>query len=42
MRENLELKQAKKSKPKKSKSTPEAFSLKEKRLESSKLPPIEK
>jgi hypothetical protein len=41
-RENLELKQAKKSKPKNSKSTPEASSLKGKPLDKSKLPPIEK
>jgi hypothetical protein len=41
-RENLELKQAQKSKPKKSKSTPDAFSLKEITVDFSKLPPIEK
>jgi uncharacterized lipoprotein NlpE involved in copper resistance len=41
-RENLELKQAKKSKPKKSKSTSNAFSLKEITVDFSKLPPIEK
>jgi hypothetical protein len=41
-RENLELKQAKKSNPKNSKSTPEASSLKGKPLDKSKLPPIDK
>jgi hypothetical protein len=40
-RENLELKKQKSSKPKKSKSTPDASSLKGKPLDESKLPPIE-